>query len=291
VVAFLLIFAALVWMGMNTFKHSPPVTPFHVQELSSKALPPQAQEPSFPSFPPDTSLASTYEKYAPLTSPAASSPALPPPPRTVSLAEIDAPIMRRQGEAGSKSPPTRRPSSSSQNRSPAVAMASAPAPARSPALPTLAPSPLTPAPSSFTPAPPVPQGPGPMNVSSSRIGDLNVIYPIPYDSASAQGPVINDGMRLTAASMAVPVPVQVTPAPPGDRGSCTAFSPSFYSPPSAYPSPDDIGGERQDFWCRPDTPAWDRHRRMQGLREAAYHLGPPKDGRSVPVMPAAYVRD
>lgn len=60
-------------------------------------------------------------------------------------------------------------------------------------------------------------------------------------------------------------------------------SPMFYTPPSQYPTVDDIATERQRFWCRPETPETDRQRREGGLQEAAFLLGPPRDGSMVPV--------
>ena len=64
-------------------------------------------------------------------------------------------------------------------------------------------------------------------------------------------------------------------------------SPMFYTPPSQYPTVDDIATERQRFWCRPETPETDRQRREGGLQEAAFLLGPPQDRSMVPITTAA----
>jgi hypothetical protein len=68
---------------------------------------------------------------------------------------------------------------------------------------------------------------------------------------------------------------------PESANECTA--PMFYTPPSQYPTVDDIATERQRFWCRPETPETDRARREGLLKEASFLLGPPNDRSMVPV--------
>lgn len=60
-------------------------------------------------------------------------------------------------------------------------------------------------------------------------------------------------------------------------------APLFYTPPSQYPTVDDIATERQRFWSRPETPETDRTRREGLLLEAAFQLGAPNDRSMVPV--------
>ena len=68
---------------------------------------------------------------------------------------------------------------------------------------------------------------------------------------------------------------------PLDAAKDTA--PLFYTPPSQYPTVDDIATERQRFWSRPETPETDRTRREGLLLEAAFQLGAPNDRSMVPV--------
>ena len=81
-----------------------------------------------------------------------------------------------------------------------------------------------------------------------------------YQPASQPGPVSELGG--VAAGF-------VSQTPPLSSG------PVFYSPPTRYPSVDDIATERQQFWSRPETPALARDRRIGELREAALQLRSP----------------
>ena len=65
--------------------------------------------------------------------------------------------------------------------------------------------------------------------------------------------------------------------------SLTCKAPMFYTPPSQYPTVDDIATERQRFWSRPETPETDRARREGMLQEAAFLLGPPNYRSMVPI--------
>lgn len=85
-------------------------------------------------------------------------------------------------------------------------------------------------------------------------------------------------LALGYESASMPVPsTHANPPPAETRG------PMWYTPPSRYPSVDDIAAQRQRFQARPETPAIDRQRRVGMLREAALMLGPPRDGSLVPM--------
>ena len=99
-----------------------------------------------------------------------------------------------------------------------------------------------------------------------------------YETPYATGAFSNDSV-ITVAAMN-------TAGALNPEDSLLDTSPMFYTPPSQYPSVDDIATERQRFWCRPETPETDRQRREGGLQEAAFLLGPPRDRSMVPVTSA-----
>jgi hypothetical protein len=105
------------------------------------------------------------------------------------------------------------------------------------------------------------------------------------DHAPKNVPATPLSMKATQPSRyATPYDPSGGPSPPpalfqGSKG------PVYYTPPSRYPTPDDLAEERQRFMQQPDTPACDRSRRLSALREIALTLKP--DPMAVPIGFAA----